>query len=310
MKVSLTVKDILTEVGTLVGSYGNMFRIDETQPAAEQVYCVDLANNGYTSDSLLDRWVVLKTTGGNWVQRKINRFENNILYFRAASGSSVIFAHTDARLYLFDRAAPEVMLRTMVPTISAFPHLAQVVTTKRINPKDLVSEFKENVDDAYDGYAPEWEGPHVDEDARVAFYAEGTKIVIGISDIMNVLYVRDRYDVKIPTSDYTWEYLGEGTLSSNGVLSLDPSYVFYSYLSVIGTTYTRPEDYSISDWDNEVASLETSAKECLKYYCAARWMSATLPSRDEEGWNYAKKTETHFRNRAAELEPVMPSVNL
>lgn len=308
MKLNLKVNELLTEVGTLVGMYGNSFAIDETPPAAEQIYCTDLGNNGHDSDSLRDRWVVLQGSNGVWRQRKVDRYEGNILFFQSAPTSTQVFAHTGAVLHLFDRPAPALVLKSILPALNAFPHLAQLVKVRTLPMKSLHREFRDNVENSYVD-SPAWEGPFVDENARVVSAPLDSHIFqVGISDIKNVINVYDEAGDVVPAKEWNWDYYGRGELGDNGRLTLEGYMSTERLVSLSVIENSTPADYSISDWEADVALIEPAAKECLKFYCAARWMSVTLPSRDEEGWNYAKKTETHFRNRAAELEPVIPSV--
>lgn len=297
MRVSLTVQDLLTEVGTLVGMYDNEYLIDSTSPSVEQVYCSDLGNNGHTNDSLEDRWVVLRTSDGTWTQRKIASYNpsSNILQFQHSQGSGVIFRHSDSVLHLFDRAAPELALRTIIPAISAQSHLANFKNSLTLDLKALHREYLNNKNAIHPAYA--------NTNYRMVDL-QGVTASIAISNLRQVLGVRALGD-EIPFNLWDWEFYGHGELAENGILRINSGYLTLK----VDITYTQPPsptDFGIEDWTRELVSVEPIAKECIKYHCAARWMQASLPARDENGWEYAKRTETHFRNRAAELDVVQP----
>lgn len=296
---SLTVRDLLTEVGTLVGMYDNEYRIDNTPPGAEQVYCRELADNGHTNESLTDRWVVLQTSGGVWTQRRINTFtpSSNILTFQHSSGNDVVFQHQDATIYLFDTAAPELVLRTIIPAFSAHPHLAQFTGNMGLDLKALNTEYEDN---------KSLESPVFANTNFRMVDKRGTVAYIAISNINKVSGIR-YMGREIPLEDWNWDYYGDGTLAQNGVLRIDSAYLM-GKVEVIFIQTPRPANFGISDWSNEIVSLDSMAKESLKYHAAARWMQASLPARDENGWEYAKRTETHFRNRANELDVVLAPV--
>ena len=297
MTTTLTVRDLLTEVGTLVGMYDNEYRIDATPPGNERVYCSELASNGHTSDSLSERWVVLKASDGSWKQRKILSYEpsSNILSFQHSTGREVVFEHTDAVLYLFDRAAPELVLRTVIPALAAQPHLAQFSARLGLDLGALHAEYVANQDREIPVFANDnWR--MVDK--------QGVTASIGISNIRGITSVR-RWSQDIPFDDWKWDYYGRGEYADNGVLRIKGEYLT-SKIEIVFNQTPEPSVYGIGDWSQVLVEMDPYAKECLKYHCAARWMQATLPSRDEEGWNYAKKTETHFRNRAADLDVVLP----
>lgn len=299
MRSPLSVKELLTEVGTLVGMYGGEFLIDDTAPGAESIYCEDLGDNGHSQDSLFERWVVLKDSDGVWRQRVISDYSGRVLTFKtASSGSRQVFAHGGGeRLYLFDRAAPMLVLRAIVPAVAANPHLAILSGFKTLDLKALHTEYLENQEAAIPTYS---------EPGVRLIKKDVTNSIFGISDIHQILEIRADGDV-VPVDDWEWRFYGNGELDLNGMLIIDNRWLF-GKIDIINTINQEVALYHISDWERNIVQVLPRAKECLKYYCAARWMSTNLPSRDEEGWNYAKKTETHFRNRARELEIVLPSV--
>lgn len=299
MKTNITVKDLLTEVGTLVGMYGGEFFVTPTAPAAESVYCEALADNGHTLDSLFERWVVLKGTDGVWRQRVINNFSNNVLAFKHASGANMqLFSHdaTDT-LFLFDRAAPALVLRAIMPAVESNPHLATLTRRKTIDLKALHEEYIQNQSISPPIYA--------NQDERLNFKDVLTSSV-GLSDVLQILEVRQD-GVLMPVDYWEWRYFGNGDLADNGLLTIDNRFLM-TKIEIVYTVDSTNRIMDITRWEDSVAQVAKRARECLKYHCAARWMQTSLAGRDEEGWNYAKKTETHFRNRAAELEPVLPAV--
>lgn len=298
MRNAITVKDLLTEVGTLVGMYDSEYRIDNTAPAAEQVYCRELADNGHTQDSLLDRWVVLEDSAGVWRQRKIREYapSSNILSFYHSTGDNRIFAHTNSTLYLFDITPPQLLLRTVIPELATQTHLATLQGVLTLNMTTLNAEFTAN----------KTADPKTYASTRYRIWdTQGYHVFVGIGGISQVLRIRVDGDI-VPVDYWRWDYYGNGDYEDNGVLTLENTYS-RSKVEVTYSDNPSPSDFDITDWEAEVATLEPRAGESLKYSCAARWMSATLPSMDEEGWNYAKRTETHFRNRAQALDIVLPA---
>lgn len=299
MKRQLTVKSLLTEVGTLVGMYGGEFRIGETAPTAESVYCEALGDNGHTQDSLFERWVVLKGTDGVWRQRLIADYTSGVLRFRHSAGPpDQNFSHAAGdTLFLFDRAAPAIILQAIMPAVEANPHLATITALKTIDTKELNKEYIQNNISETPTYA--------DPDVKL-YNKDNLRSAIALTNVKSILEVQTDGET-LPVDYWDWRYFGNGTLELNGLLVIDNS-LLQTKLTIIYTTETGAGLTDISDWNMSVAHVEPRAKECLKYHCAARWMQSSLAARDEEGWNYAKKTETHFRNRAAELEPVLPAV--
>lgn len=305
MKTNLQVKELLTEVGTLVGMYGNEFEVDTTDPGAESVYCLDLANNGHTAESLVNRWVVLQTSAGSWTQRVIDDFDeaHNLLRFKSgsASGAGTVFAHgAESVLHLFGDTSPELFLRAIVPAISANAHLASLVGSIELDLKALNRERLDNAKRVEAG-----DDPVYASDQYRMFNKENLRSAIGISDITEVNEVTLDGET-LPVSEWEWRYFGKGEREENGWLVVQ-NYLLSEKVRVFYANTPTPQRYRIGQWDDTIAQVEDSAKECLKYRCAARWISSLLPSRDEEGWNYLKRTETHFRNRADELDIVLPA---
>lgn len=297
MRIALTVRDLLTEVGTLVGMYDNEYRIDPAAPAAESVYCRELGDNGHDNDSLAERWVVLRASDGTWKQRKVASYEpsSNVLAFHHSTGNDVVFQHQDAVLYLFDRAAPELVLRTIIPAMAAQPHLAEFTGKMTLDLAALKSEYEANKDREVPVYA---------NGAARMTERQGTMSSIAINNIRGITSVRWQ-GREIPFEYWRWDFYGTGENAANGVLRIESQYLT-GKVDIIFNQTPEPAVFGIGNWLDSMVEMETIAKECLKYHCAARWMQATLPARDAEGWEYAKRTETHFRNRAGELDIVVP----